>query len=207
MRSLEAMKNASIETIIAMVAALGASMAGGSGAPMIAAAGVGQRAFISFSVAQEATADHAALNYLDRTGQSARGLLKFFEILKPTSRRPAADRPGAYPPADCRIEYLRHRRDRAVSTRDTPQSVARAHQVKLHAFPTTRPRLARYPESDLSPDARLPAPSHRIPKLDGVAGGRRADRISQNPYSASSRARCCSRTAACATRSRRTRRP
>src|SRR6185437_14074806 len=82
LRSLEAMKNASIETIIAQFIAIGAAVAGGNGAPMAAAAGMGQRAFVSFSVTQEATADHMALNFLDRTGQSARGLLKFFEVLQ-----------------------------------------------------------------------------------------------------------------------------
>ncbi len=38
--------------------------------------------FLHFSIAQEATADHAALNFLDRACLSARGLLKFFEILQ-----------------------------------------------------------------------------------------------------------------------------
>ena len=71
LRALEAMKNSSIETIIAEAIALGATVAGGSAAPMIAAAGEGQRAYMSFSVAQEATADHAAMKFLDRSGQSA----------------------------------------------------------------------------------------------------------------------------------------
>ena len=85
------MHNASIESIIAMVRRRGASVAGRNGAPMLGAAGVGERSFLQFSIAQEATADHAALNFLDRTCQSARGLLKFFEILQ--SQRAAVRRP------------------------------------------------------------------------------------------------------------------
>src|SRR5262249_57795732 len=81
LRAKEAMRNASIESIIAMVAAAGVGVLGRSGAPLLGAQGVGERSFLQFSIAQEATADHAALNFLDRSCQSARGLLKFFEIL------------------------------------------------------------------------------------------------------------------------------
>ncbi len=84
-KGAEAMHNASIEEIIAMVAGVAATVAArgsGGGAALLGAAGVGQRAFLEFSVTQEATADHAAMNYLDRTHQSARGLLQFFEKLQ-----------------------------------------------------------------------------------------------------------------------------
>jgi len=79
----EAMHNASIEEILAMVAGVAATVAGrgsGGGAAMLGAAGVGQRAFLQFSVTQEAIADHAAMSFLDETHQSARGLLQFFEV-------------------------------------------------------------------------------------------------------------------------------
>jgi predicted Zn-dependent protease len=80
-RGAEAMKNASIEEIIAMVAGAAAILGRGSGggAALLGAAGAGQRAYFAFSATQEATADHAAMNYLDDTHQSARGLLQFFE--------------------------------------------------------------------------------------------------------------------------------
>ena len=80
----EALRNASIEQIIAMVLGAAAAVAGHSGAPLLAAPGVGERSFMRFSIAQEATADHAALNFLDRACQSSRGLMKFFEILQTT---------------------------------------------------------------------------------------------------------------------------
>src|SRR5712691_6851256 len=47
----EAMRNASIQSIIAMVLAAGAAVAGRSGAPLLAAPSVGERAFLRFSIA------------------------------------------------------------------------------------------------------------------------------------------------------------
>jgi predicted Zn-dependent protease len=176
LRSLEAAKNASIEQIIAMAAALGASALGGNGAPMIAAAGVGQRAFMSFSVAQEATADHAAMNYLDRSGQSARGLLRFFEILQadePLTGEATDPWARTHPLTSQRIDYIRNHVEtsRFSNVPDSPESVAllKRIQIKLHAFlddPSTT--LRAYPESDQSPDARYARAIayYRIPKLD-----------------------------------------
>jgi predicted Zn-dependent protease len=81
-----AMHNASIEGIIAMAvgAALGAMSRnpGAAAAGMLGGAGVGERSFLQFSITQEASADHAALTFLDRSHQSARGLLEFFQILE-----------------------------------------------------------------------------------------------------------------------------
>ncbi len=176
LRALEAAKNASIETIIAMVAAIGASVAGGSGAPMVAAAGVGQRAYISFSVAQEATADHAALNYLDRSSQSSRGLLKFFEILQanePLHGEPTDPWARTHPLTMTRIDYIRRHVEtsRYSDIPDTPQSIQllKTVKMKLHAFlddPTAT--LRAYPESDQSQDARYARAIayYRIPRLD-----------------------------------------
>ena len=176
LRSLEAMKNASIETIIAMVAAVGASIAGGNGAPMMAAAGVGQRAYMNFSVAQEATADHAALNFLDRSGQSARGLLKFFEILQadePLTGEHTDPWARTHPLTVDRITYIRHHVETARSS-NAPEpagfvELLKLIQAKLHAFldnPSTT--LAAYPESDQSLEARYARAIayYRIPKLD-----------------------------------------
>lgn len=175
-RSLEAMKNATIEQIIAMVAALGASVAGGNGAPLTAAAGVGQRAFVQFSVSQEATADHAALNFLDRSGQSARGLLHFFEILQadePLSREPTDPWARTHPLTVERVNYIRHHVETSRYA-NAPEptgfvDLLKRIKIKLHAFlddPTAT--LRAYPESDQSADARYARAIayYRIPKLD-----------------------------------------
>jgi predicted Zn-dependent protease len=176
LRSLEAVKNASIETIIALVAGFGASFAGGNSAPMIAAAGVGQRAFMSFSVSQEATADHAAMTFLDRSGQSARGLLKFFEILQanePLGGEPTDPWARTHPLTSERIDYLRHHVEtsRYSDATDPPEFVELLKQVqlKLHAFlDDPSATLRAYPETDQSADARYARAIayYRIPRLD-----------------------------------------
>ena len=176
LRAKEAMHNASIESIIAMVAAAGASVLGRSGAPLLGAAGVGERSFLQFSIAQEATADHAALNFLDRSCLSARGLLKFFEILQ-TSELLSGERQDAWvrthPLTQQRVEYVRDhvQQARCSNTPDPPGSVEllRRIQVKLHAFLDEPSKtLSSYPASDRSPLARYARAIayYRIPKLD-----------------------------------------
>lgn len=177
LRALEAMKNASIETILAEVVAMGAAVAGGgNGAPLIAAQGAGQRAYMAFSVAQEATADHAAMKFLDRSGQSSRGLLKFFEILQanePLSGEPTDPWARTHPLTTERIDYLRHHVEDSPysNTPDPPQFVTllKQVQVKLHAFlDNPSATLRAYPQSDHSPDARYARAIayYRIPQLD-----------------------------------------
>ena len=176
LRAKEAMRNASIESIIAMVAAAGASVLGRSGAPMLGAQGVGERSFLQFSIAQESTADHAALNFLDRSCQSSRGLLKFFEILQ-TNELLAGDRQEAWvrthPLTQQRVQYVREHAEQARCSNapDPPGSVEllRRIKMKLHAFLDDPSKtLASYPESDRSPIARYARAIayYRIPKLD-----------------------------------------
>ncbi|MBV9863581.1 MAG: M48 family metallopeptidase [Alphaproteobacteria bacterium] len=175
-RAQEAMHNASVESIIAMVVGAAASVVGHSGAPMIGAAGVGERAFLQYSVVQEATADHAALNYLDRTCQSARGLLKFFEFLESDEMLSGEhEDPWArtHPLTSQRVEYMRDHVEhaRCSNAADTPEAIALLQliKMKLHAFlddPSTT--LAAYPERDQSVLARYARAIayYRIPKLD-----------------------------------------
>jgi predicted Zn-dependent protease len=176
LRAQEAMHNASIETIIAMVAAAAASVVGRNGAPMLGASGVGERSFLQFSIAQEATADHAALNFLDRSCQSARGLLKFFEILQGNELL-TGDRQDAWvrthPLTQQRVQYMRDHVEQArcSNSPDPPGSVEllRRIKAKLHAFLDDPSKtLAAYPESDHSPLARYARAIayYRIPKLD-----------------------------------------
>src|SRR6185437_10913520 len=112
-RKTQIMKNAMIESIIGMVlgGAAGAFGHGNSGgAGVLAGADVGQRAFLRNSVTIEASADQAALRYLDRTRQSARGLLEFFEILQQEEFL-TAQRQDPYlidhPLTDERVNYVR----------------------------------------------------------------------------------------------------
>jgi predicted Zn-dependent protease len=176
LRAKEAMRNASIESIIAMVAAAGVGVLGRSGAPLLGAQGVGERSFLQFSIAQEATADHAALNFLDRSCQSSRGLLKFFEILQ-TNELLAGERQESWvrthPLTQQRVQYIRDHVERArcSSAADSPASVEllRRIKAKLHAFLDDPSKtLSTYPLSDRSPVARYARAIayYRMPKLD-----------------------------------------
>jgi predicted Zn-dependent protease len=178
LRSLEAMKNASIETIIATVVALGAAAVGRNGAPLVAAAGVGERAYMQFSVAQEATADHMALTFLDRSGQSARGLLKFFEILQadePLTGEATDPWARTHPLTSERIDYVRHHVETSRYS-DAPEppgfvDLLQVIQVKLHAFlDDPSATLQAYPVSDHSVIARYARAIalYRIPRLDAA---------------------------------------
>ena len=184
-RAREAARNASIEMMIAMAAGLAAAVAGKSGAPLLGAAGVGERAWLQFSVAQESTADHAALNMLDRACQSARGLLRFFEILQ-SSEMLAGDRGDAWgrthPLTAERIQYLRDhvQRARCSNAPEPPDAAGRLRriQVKLRAFldPPAN-TLAAFPASDNSALARYaraiayyrqPDLARALPAIDGL---------------------------------------
>jgi predicted Zn-dependent protease len=175
LRLKEAIHNASIQNIIAMVVGAAASVIGKSGAPMLGAAGVGERSFLRFSIAQEATADHAALNFLDRSCQSARGLLKFFEILQSNEILSGAHEEAwahTHPLTTQRIQYVRDhvQHARCSDAPDPPGSVEmlRTIKMKLHAFlDPPSATLAAYPESETSVLARYARAIayYRIPDL------------------------------------------
>ena len=185
LRTKEALHNAGIESIIAMVVGAAASAVGRSGAPMLGAAGVGERSFLRFSTAQEATADHAALNFLDRSCQSARGLLQFFRILQTNEMLTGSHEEAwahTHPFTAQRIEYVRDHVDhaRCSDTPDSPASVEtlRRIKMKLHAFlDPPSATLAAYPESDTSVLARyaraiayyrIPDLAKALPAIDGL---------------------------------------
>ena len=170
------MRNASIEGIIAMVLGAAASVAGRSGAALLGAEGVAQRAFKQYSVTQEASADQAALTFLDRSGQSSRGLLQFFQILEGEELLSGARQDPylrTHPLTAPRIEYVRNHveHSRYSDVPDTPGNIEmlKCIKVKLGAF-TAPPSstLAAYPETDQSVLARYARAIayYRIPKLD-----------------------------------------
>lgn len=83
-RTHDALRNASAQTILSFVLGAAAAIAGqgqAAGAIVTGGAQVAQRAFLTYSRVQEASADQAALQFLDATGHSARGLAEFFEKL------------------------------------------------------------------------------------------------------------------------------
>jgi predicted Zn-dependent protease len=86
-RMSDAIQNAEIIEILSMiVGAAAVAASGGRGdagaAAMGGGANIAERNFLSFSRTQERSADQAGVNFLEHTGQSARGLLEFMKKLQ-----------------------------------------------------------------------------------------------------------------------------
>ena len=165
-RTEEAMKSATIKTIIAMVLGAGAAAAahnsGAAGAMMYGAEAYGMRSFLSFSVAQEANADQAALRFLDKTHQSSRGLLEFFQILQGQEVLSGAHQSPylrTHPLTAQRIEYVRQHVEQSpysnVADSAAWVELHKRMKAKLMAFlyPPSQ-ALQYFPETDMSVSAR-----------------------------------------------------
>jgi predicted Zn-dependent protease len=178
-RFQEAARNASIEGIIAMVLGAAATVAGrgsGGGAALLGAQGVAERAFMQYSTTQEASADHAAMTFLDASGQSARGLLQFFQILQ-SEEMLAGIREDPYlrthPLTAQRVDYVRNHveHSRFSDVPDSPANIQMLKRIKVKLGAFVSPpssTLAAYPEKDQSVLARYARAIayYRIPKLD-----------------------------------------
>jgi predicted Zn-dependent protease len=183
-RSEEAMKDATIKAIIAMVLGAGAAVAshnaGAAGAAVIGGEGVGLRSFLSFSVAQEANADQAALRFLDKTHQSARGLLEFFQILEGqemlTGMRQAPYL-RTHPLTSQRVDYVRQHVEQSpysnVADSAAWVELHKRMKAKLIAFLSAPAQvLQQFPETDTSVSARYARAIayYRIPELKKALG-------------------------------------
>ncbi len=123
---------------------------------------VAQRRFLSFSRIQEASADQAAVTYLDSLGTSSQGLIEFFgkfrdqELLVPGRRDPFV---RTHPLSSDRIAALRSRVGESPHTqvRDSAEDIRQLSLVKakIRGF-LDRPDVTfrRYPASDTSQEAR-----------------------------------------------------
>jgi predicted Zn-dependent protease len=178
-RGAEAMRNAGIEGLIFTALGAAAAVLGPgdeSGAALLGGTAVAERAYARFSVTQEATADHAALRYLDETHQSARGLLQFFEKLQSENMLTGAYQDPYlrdHPLTQERIDYVREhvRRSPYSNVPDPPAYIAMLRRIKAKLAAFTEPPgqiLARYPPQDRSVAARYARAIayYRIPQLD-----------------------------------------
>jgi predicted Zn-dependent protease len=90
-RLQDALRNATAQNILAMVLAAGAGVASGRGDVAIATLGAGsnyaQKMLLRYTRTQESSADQGAVNYLDRNGESSRGLLEFFKIVQDEEKK------------------------------------------------------------------------------------------------------------------------
>ncbi len=191
-----AIANNTAQSILALVigaaAAIGTGRGDVGGAIIAGGQSMGLRSFLQYSRTQESAADQAALRVLDATGQSARGLLEFMELLGGQELL-SAERQDPYlrthPLTRERIVAVRDHLSRSPNT-DKPHSppVEEMHRrmlAKLHGFLEPVPRtLRRYKESDAGLQARYaraiayyrkPDLGKALPLIDGLIAERPED--------------------------------
>jgi predicted Zn-dependent protease len=188
LRTQEAMENASIEGMIAMALGVAAAVVGhgnAGGAVLAGGVGVAQRSFLQYSIEQEAKADQAGLTFLDKTHQSARGLLEFFHILQSEELLSAARQDPylrTHPLTMQRIEYVQEHVDHSPfsGTADRPDWVELHRRMKAKLAGFLNPpgqSLAAYKENDPSASARyaravayyrVPNLQKAVPLIDGL---------------------------------------
>lgn len=163
-RDTRAIAKASIPMLIGMAAGVAAMIAGAGDAGM-AIIGVGAQAaqsqFLSFSRAQEATADQRGQKFLRATHQSGRGMLSVFERMADQSAMSArynAPLISDHPADRERIDLMEREVD-ASPYRDIPDSPEAVHefrmiQAKLFGFlDPVALVLAHFPTTDTSEEA------------------------------------------------------
>jgi predicted Zn-dependent protease len=165
-RMQDAAGNAGTEALVGMLlgAAVGAATGRADAGAAIALGSqeVAMRNFLTYTRGEESSADQAAVKYLDATGQSAKGLAEFFEILGDqellvTTRQDAYMR--THPLTRDRISFMRDHVAKSQYSAAAPRpewiEMQRRMRGKLFAFiePPYRTFL-RYKETDTSLEAR-----------------------------------------------------
>ncbi|MGE5475494.1 MAG: M48 family metalloprotease [Bacteroidales bacterium] len=179
-RIQDAVGSAQTEALMGMLlgAALGAASGRGDvgAAVMMGSQEVAMRNLMSFSRTQEGSADQAGLSFLESTGQSAKGLQEFFDILGDQELLVAARQDPyvrTHPLTRDRVANVRDfvAKSRYSAVPDRPEFVEmhRRMRAKLFAFlePPVR-TYQRYKESDNSIEARYARAiaSYRKPDMD-----------------------------------------
>ncbi|MDP6688545.1 MAG: M48 family metalloprotease [Alphaproteobacteria bacterium] len=164
-RTQDALRDASAQSIMALVLGAAAAIAGQGGAGQAIIAGgtqVAQRSFLKYSRIQEGSADQAAISMLEQTGQSARGMLAFFdklgdqEALLTSSQDPYV---RTHPLTRNRVDAIRAhvKRSPYSNAAERPLFVERHSRMraKLIAFLQSPVQsLRKYPPSDNSLSGR-----------------------------------------------------
>lgn len=162
----EAIENATIESIIGLLAGVAIGVASGNGAAGAGAATLGQsiaqRNLFQYTQAQEGAADQAAYTLLERTEQSPQGMVDFFKIL---SRQEALSSSSqdpylrTHPLTRSRIDASEAAVTRSpyAGKTDSPEMMMRHERMlaKLNGYLEPLGRVMQmYPESDTSVPAR-----------------------------------------------------
>ena len=160
-RTHKALRDASANSVMAFILGAAAMAAGqGQAGSAIIAGGqhVAQRSFLKYSRIQESSADQAALDILKKTGQSAQGMLAFFEKLGDQEALLTASQDPyirTHPLTRNRIEIIQAAiaRSRNLNSPERPEFVARHSRMKAKLIAFLRhpaDTFRRYPESDRS---------------------------------------------------------
>lgn len=163
-RTHEVLRNASAATILSYVLGAAALAAGSPDAALAIIAGggaVAQQTFLKYSRGQEQAADQSAVTTLDRTGQSARGLLEFLEVLEGQEVL-VASRQDPYlrthPLVRGRVDFVRNHVAQSPYSEVFPSAEQEARFTrmiaKLQGFLNPREAFRSYPEEDKSLAAR-----------------------------------------------------
>lgn len=165
-RGSGAIAKAEIPMLLSMLVGIGAAIAGAGEAGMILM-GVGQSAaaaqYMSFSRAQEATADQMGQRFLRLTHQSGEGMVHVFERMANEEammvRNPESTFATDHPASRDRVEALQQEADASPyrDVPDSPQAVHAFEMVKAKIIGFILPVdnvLNRYPPSDTSAPAR-----------------------------------------------------
>ena len=164
-RGSKAMRDASAQAIIGMLAGVAIGAASGRGDIAVGTIGgaqsVAERGLMGFSRAQESSADAAAMRFLDSTGQSSQGLLDFMKKLAGQDILPV-DRQVEYvrthPLSQDRVGSIEHHlQTRAdLSGKKLEASFQNMHErmkAKLLGYMQPQTALLRYTDKD----PRVPA--------------------------------------------------
>jgi len=161
-RLQDELRNATAKSILAFVlgAATGIATGNAEAATAVIVGGqqVAVQGLLRYSRAQESAADAAALTLLDRTGQSARGLLEFFDLLGREQATTVGRRSvytGTHPLASTRRATVANHLalSRYADVPDAPDLVIRHARMvaKLVGFLWPYDKvLERYPEANIS---------------------------------------------------------
>jgi predicted Zn-dependent protease len=178
-RSEEAYENLFTESLVGMVLGAAAAVAshngGAASAAILGSQQIAERSALAYSRGQEARADQAAVTFMDRAGDSSKGLLDFLEILGGQEALLIGHMDPYvvdHPISAERVDSLRQRAEKSpYYNAPTPPAWTEMHarmRAKLIGF--LQPLgaiLQTYPESDKSVAARYARAIgyYRIPEL------------------------------------------
>lgn len=163
-RTHDVLRSANAATILSYVLGAAAIVAGAPDAAMAilgAGSAISQKTFLQYSRGQEQAADQFAVTVLDRTGQSARGLYEFLEILEDQEVL-VASRQDPYlrthPLVRGRVNFVRNHVENSSYSSVVPSAAQEAQFArmiaKLRGFLNPREAFREYPDEDQSVAAR-----------------------------------------------------